>query len=70
MTPDDAKDAAVSAVTLLCEAGIPSYVLYCDEAGWHLAGPSVDGKVLADALRAVAAQCEETLVKLGERTIN
>jgi len=70
MTPEDAKDAAVSAVTILCDAGVPSYVLYCDDAGWHLAGPSVDGKVLADALRAVAAQCEETLSKLGGWTIN
>lgn len=41
--------------------GVPAYVVYYDDAGWHMAGPPMPGPVLAEGFRKLADQCEQQL---------
>lgn len=65
----DAHEAVVAALKALLGAEIPTFAIYHDDAGWHLAGPKVSGDVLAETLRVVEDRCEEQLLPEGA-TIN
>lgn len=61
MNHADALAVAVAACRAMDSQGIPTFALYHDDDGWHLAGPTVAGDTLAAVLRLVADRCEQQL---------
>ncbi len=57
----DALAAIVAACKALNGAEIPTFAIYHDDEGWHLAGPQVAGNILAATLRQVADSCEQQM---------
>jgi len=61
----DALAAVSAACKVLNGADIPTVAVYYDEDGWHAAGPTMAGDVLARLLRAAADTCEQQLLPEG-----